>query len=281
MSKTVVIIILVCICNLLYAQKNNFPYELKLKKEIFYTGIGLGAFTLYEMEKSSKKKLTESYINNLKIENVNKFDRRTINNWDPDKNKLRESFEPAICMAAATGTALAGLKFNSYKSPVNKMITLSTMYAEGLLITWGMKKCSKIYIDRNRPYVYNNAVPMEQRLNSENNQSFYSGNAAIMFYNTAFISKVYSDLFPNSKLRYVIVGLGLSWSTYSGWLSVKSGKHYMSDVIAGAVIGAATGYLIPRLHLRKGINRSKNYQISLSPTLFEDNRPGVIVKLIH
>ena len=281
MSKTVIIIILVCICNLLYAQKNDFPYELKLKKEIFYTGIGLGAFTLYEMEKSSKKKLTKSYINNLKIENVNKFDRRTINNWDPDKNKLRESFEPAICMAAATGTALAGLKFNAYKSPVNKMITLGTMYAEGLLITWGMKNCSKIYIDRNRPYVYNNAVPIEQILKSENNQSFYSGNAAIMFYNTAFISKVYSDLFPNSKLKYIILGLGVSWSTYSGWLSVKSGKHFKSDVIAGAVIGAATGYLIPKLHLRKGINRSRNYQISLSPTLFEDNRPGLIVKLIH
>lgn len=281
MLRTVTIIILVCICNLSYSQSKEFPYELNLKKEMFYTGIGVGALTLYEVEKSSKKTLTESYINNLNSKSVNKFDRRTINNWDPDKNKLRESFEPAICIATTTGAAIAGMKFNSHKSPVKKLLTLGTIYAEGFLITWGMKKCSKLYINRNRPYLYNPNVAIEEKLNPENNESFYSGNAALMFYNTAFISKVYSDLFPNSNLKYVILGAGLSWSAYSGWLSVKSGKHYMTDVIAGAIIGAATGYFIPKLHLKKGINKSRNYRLSLSPTLFEDNRPGLIVKLVY
>lgn len=281
MLRAFVLILLVCISNILYSQKKEFPYELKLKKELLYTGLGLGAFTLYELEKSSKKTLTANYINNLDKSNVNQFDRRTINNWDPDKNKLRESFEPAICIAATTGTALAGLKFNSSNSSFNKMLTLGTMYAEGFLITWGMKKCSKIYIDRNRPYLYNENIPIEKKLNSENNQSFYSGNAALMFYNTAFITKVYRDLFPNSKFRYVILGLGLTWSTYSGWLSVKSGKHYMTDVIAGAIIGATTGYLIPKLHLKKGICKSKNYTLTISPTLFVDNRPGLVLKLVH
>lgn len=281
MLKQIVIIILVFVCNLSYSQKIDFPYELKLKRELLFTGIGLGSLTLYELEKSSKSTLSKSYISNLNANKVNKFDRRTINNWDPDKNKLRESFEPVICMAAATGTAIAGLKFNSHESTIKKITTLGAMYAEGFLLTYGLKKCSKIYIDRNRPYLYNPSVPIEEKMKSDNNQSFYSGNAAIMFYNTAFISKVYGDLFPNSKFKYVIMGLGLSWSTYSGWLSVKSGKHYMTDVIAGALIGAATGYLIPKLHLRKSINKSNNFNINISPTLLKNSRPGLIVKLLH
>ena len=37
-----------------------------------------------------------------------------------------------------------------------------------------------------------------------------------------------------------------------GFLRVKGGKHFPTDVLTGLVVGAATGYLVPRLHKIKG-----------------------------
>jgi membrane-associated phospholipid phosphatase len=39
-----------------------------------------------------------------------------------------------------------------------------------------------------------------------------------------------------------------------GTLRVLSGKHFPTDVLTGAVVGSALGWLIPELHRNKGSN---------------------------
>lgn len=277
MIRLFILISIMSIGSSLHAQKKSFPYELNLKKELMIASIGLGSISLNKLGDSSKEKLDIIKIDNLNKNEINGFDRRTINNWDTKKNDIRESFEPLVCIASTTGAVLAGIKQKEKNNNLNILITLGTMYAEGLLITYGIKQCSKTYINRYRPYMYNPSVPLEVKLKPEGNESFFSGNTAIMFYNTTFLSKIYSDLYPNKNFKYIIMGLGFGWSAYSGWLSVKSGKHFMSDVITGALFGCITGYLIPHLHLKK--NSKKKYKLSISPTLLNGNNAGLAIAL--
>jgi membrane-associated phospholipid phosphatase len=37
-----------------------------------------------------------------------------------------------------------------------------------------------------------------------------------------------------------------------GGLRIAAGKHFPTDILAGAAVGSLVGYLVPRLHLRRG-----------------------------
>lgn len=76
---------------------------------------------------------------------------------------------------------------------------------EGLVLSHGTLLAAKTYFDRNRPYTYNNDLSIAARTNSSANKSFISGNATTVFYNSVFISKVLSDLYPEKVLQ---IGFG-------------------------------------------------------------------------
>ena len=43
---------------------------------------------------------------------------------------------------------------------------------------------------------------------------------------------------------------GLTLATLTGYLREAADKHYLSDVLTGAAVGAAVGWAIPYLHYR-------------------------------
>ena len=60
----------------------------------------------------------------------------------------------------------------------------------------------------------------------------------------------------------------LSLAAYTSFARVKAGVHFPTDVIAGAAVGFAIGYLVPVLHKK---DRSDRVQVAVGPGMFSLN----------
>ena len=85
-----------------------------------------------------------------------------------------------------------------------------------LAVTLGLKYA----IDKTRP-------------NGEDENSFPSGHTSVTFQAASFINRRYGA--PYGLLAYAL-------ATYTGYTRVQADKHYVEDVLAGALIGVLSTY---------------------------------------
>lgn len=153
---------------------------------------------------------------------------RAANPGYPNNNtwKAFSSTAKPIAVAVPLGMLAVSLINKNKKSmqdayEVAASLALATIATEGL----------KIIVNRPRPYetysdIYPDAV--------DNGQSFPSGHVSVAF-STA------TSLTLTIKKWYVAVP-AFAWATGVGYSRMYLGQHYPSDVIAGAVTGAAGAY---------------------------------------
>ena len=80
------------------------------------------------------------------------------------------------------------------------------------------------------------------------NISFYSGHTSLAFSLAAASGTVAT--MRGYRLAPLVWGAGLAVAATTGYLSLASDRHYLTDVIAGAVLGSAFGFGIPYLFHR-------------------------------
>ncbi len=141
--------------------------------------------------------------------------------------------------------------------------TLLVLYAETLALTNGGTLFAKGVSSRYRPYVYSDRAPLEEKLSGDSKRSFFSSHAANIAAGFFFSAKVYSDYNPGSRITPYIWAAAIGGSLAGSSLRVEAGRHFPSDVAAGAVWGGIVSYSV--LHFHK-----KNTNILVMP--FSDNR---------
>ncbi|MEO1480709.1 MAG: phosphatase PAP2 family protein, partial [Myxococcota bacterium] len=57
---------------------------------------------------------------------------------------------------------------------------------------------------------------------------------------------------PTSRWRYAAAGGAALWTAATGYGRVAAGRHFYTDVLAGAVLGTTVGFLVPKLHEKSG-----------------------------
>ena len=233
-----------------------FPYELKPEQEmgLMITGTGLlyGSI-LGHMNKPAWGTIP---ISRLDPNDLCFIDRPAINNWRPGLNDLREFFEPALSIGILGSIGTYGLISYSQSKNWSELMTLTFMYFEGLYISTGAELLAKYFVNRPRPYTYNTDLPLDQRIRSGNNESFFSGNATLLFYNATFLSLTAFDLFPEAPWTPYIIGGSFAIAELSAIWSVRSGMHFPTDVLTGAAWGIAVALFINKIHKKgaKGLN---------------------------
>jgi membrane-associated phospholipid phosphatase len=85
--------------------------------------------------------------------------------------------------------------------------------------------------------------PEAQR--KDDNLSFYSGHTSLTF-TLATASGTVASL-RGYSLAPAIWSAGLGVAALAGWLRIAADKHYLSDVLVGAVAGSLAGVLLPVL----------------------------------
>ena len=227
---------------------NSSPYRLSTTTDSLLIGSGaaLWALTLYTNKKVDP--LTDNEIRALSTGNINRFDRSATNNWSPNGAKLSD--------ITLTSTMISPLAFFLNDQTRDDFIVLGVMYGESLLITNGLNKAIKNIVQRKRPFTYNPDAPHKDKKEKDAVLSFYSGHTANAFNSAVFVSTVFSDYYAQSPWRYAVWGTTLTLASTTGYLRYYAGKHYPTDIIAGAIIGSITGWAIPALHRHRAENIS-------------------------
>lgn len=247
------------------AQQESFPYTLNYS-DIALISVG-GASTIggYYLDKN-KGSMSLDELNALDYNDINSFDQSATKQWNTSLDNASNIFKYGI---AATPCLLI-IPQVSNKQFQNSFIYAS-MYFETALFTLGVTNLTKSLSNRTRPYLYNPEIDQaykEDVIKTENvYDSFYSGHTAISFATAVFLSKTYTDIYGKNTWSKVIWASSLSVATTVGFMRYKSGQHFPTDIITGAIIGSVIGYTIPLLHKKKNDHLSlfisaNNFHIS-------------------
>jgi membrane-associated phospholipid phosphatase len=115
--------------------------------------------------------------------------------------------------------------------------------AEAVTVAGSLGQVVKLAVGRQRPFVhYGNHEP-GRAPEADDNLSFYSGHASLAF-SLAVSAGTVSFMRGDPSAPWVLGG-GLAAATAVGWLRVAGDKHYLTDVLAGAVAGSLCGFALP------------------------------------
>ena len=216
------------------------PYEFNKKREITLYGAGAAFLGAGIYAGSQLEVLTAEEIGVLDRNAVNSFDRGATFNYSEKAGSLSDDL--------LLSSQVLPLVFLSHQKTRKDFGKIMLMYGESWLLTTGFTNLTKRVAKRTRPFVYNPEVDISEKLVLSARRSFFSGHTSSTTANYFFTAKVFSDYFPDSKFKPVVWGVAITVPALAGYLRVKAGKHYRSDVIAGYAVGALVGYFVPQIH---------------------------------
>lgn len=209
------------------------------------TGLTLSMFLL-----KNKDLLDPVKVNNLKINDLNKFDRSAVNH----NSKTAGTISDYLFFGSIGSSLLVYASPNIRKEW--KEVTL--IMAETYLISSGLTGFTKNAFARSRPFLYDKTRPIEERITADGENSFVSGHTSMTATATFMMAKLLVDYHPNTKLKPLIWTLGAGIPAATGLLRYKTGKHFFSDIIMGYAVGALSGYFVPHIHKKIADRKAKS-----------------------
>ncbi len=140
------------------------------------------------------------------------------------------------------------------------LIVGEATFAAGLLV-----QSTTFVTGRQRPFVHALAPgdPGPARDVYDDNLSFYSGHTSM----TVALGTSVATLATLRGHRSApwLWASGLVAGLATGYLRIAADRHYATDVLTGAAVGAAIGSFVPRLHLARGREDPSVPAIALTP----------------
>lgn len=133
---------------------------------------------------------------------------------------------------------------------------------ETVALNFLLNNTIKFAVGRARPLAYDPAVDDATRLAPDAGLSFYSGHSSTTFAIATAYSYLFMQRHPRSPLVIPVWVFSEALAASTAFLRVYAGKHFWTDVITGAAVGAAVGLVVPYLHHRA--SRS----VQLTPVAF-------------
>jgi membrane-associated phospholipid phosphatase len=174
--------------------------------------------------------------------------------WLSIDEPVKRNFSPAAARASdvLAGIAVLGplaLQFTGGWNGDSGQRAL--VYGETLAANLALNGLTKALVGRPRPYTYN-ADPAAQAQVEANPRdahlSFFSGHASTTFAAAVAGAYLYSQSTGDVGARTAVWASTLALAGATSNLRVRAGKHFYSDVLAGAVVGTGVGWLVPALH---------------------------------
>ena len=135
-------------------------------------------------------------------------------------------------------------------APPSDYIAIVSSYAGTMVSAYGVRTVLKQVIHKPRPYVQD-GVPLPDGVDpAENYESFPSGHSIMAFSAAAYAQTMQLLFYPDSTTMKAVSATTWILAATTATLRVISGNHYLEDVLAGAAIGSAIGFLGPYLTYR-------------------------------
>ncbi|NMC72329.1 MAG: phosphatase PAP2 family protein [Myxococcales bacterium] len=122
------------------------------------------------------------------------------------------------------------------------------LVTEAVAFASALNQATKFLVGRERPFVHALAAEDKGRTDNpaDNNVSFFSGHTTLAFA-VAVSGATVATLrgYDTAPYLWVIGGL---MALGTGYLRIAADRHYLSDVLVGAAVGALVGWAVPWLH---------------------------------
>ena len=176
----------------------------------------------------------------LDLGRIPAFDRVATRQWHPPAHQASNVLFGVALGASAVVSVLAV----GGEQPHVPLVIL----AESGLLCAGLTNTVKELVRRPRPYLYNPDAPPVPYPGNEDQVSFWSGHtantSAITFACAHMVQR--SDASPGMKTATWIGAAATP--AVMGYLRVRAGKHFPTDVLTGYAVGALVGWAVPYFH---------------------------------
>jgi membrane-associated phospholipid phosphatase len=147
----------------------------------------------------------------------------------------------SFALAPAAGVGIGAL-IAAHDGRLDEVPADLLVVAESAMIAVAANQIAKLAFGRARPYVHFRPAG-DTAAGSGDNLSFFSGHATLAFALATSAGTVAS--MRGYRLAPLMWASGMALATTSGYLRIAADQHYATDVIAGAVVGAAVGFAVP------------------------------------
>jgi undecaprenyl-diphosphatase len=181
----------------------------------------------------------------------------------------------AAAAFALVDPILSGAREQSVQSGLVDAI----MYSETAALTLALTNVVKMAVRRPRPQAYIDAEahgPTWSNSSTDSALSFFSGHASMV---GALGSTATYLAFARSKSKvrpWLTLALASSLTAFVSVERVRAGKHFPTDVIAGAFAGAGIGVVVPHLHRTADVQQRRVW-VGFAPALERDQAQGGIL----
>jgi len=260
-KKLVFVFLLVLSTLTVWAQ----PFKLDMKKEIAIGGTLLAGEIFHNVyDLTNGKKSWDGYTRYYKGD-VNAFDRQFMHSYNKPLSRVGTLLMVGIPLGTLVFNSLSVYKEYEFEG----LLTHAVIFAEAILMSHTVPHVVKPLVKRVRPYNYFPGDEGASEGGDHWEQSFFSGHTTMVFAAATAASYMYWNYFPESSLRIPLIAVSYSLATFTGISRIYAGCHFATDVLLGAAVGTAIGFLVPWLHKVS----TKETQIALLPN-------GVMVKKI-
>ncbi len=241
MKKSAVILCIILLKAVVFGQdKDIFKLDWALDGVITGSVIGINAAGFLIEDKE-----TAVMPGVLPLESVNSFDRWSAHKYSKPLDITGDALQYASMLLPAF----------LITTDMDQWLTIGVMYAEAACLSFGLKNLGKNIVVRYRPYTYFEGAPYEE--DNDFQKSFPSGHTAMAFTGASFVSYVFSCYYPDSPWKIPVIAGSYVFAGATAAVRMASGNHFLSDVMAGAVIGSLSGILVPYMHkVEKNIHDS-------------------------
>lgn len=145
--------------------------------------------------------------------------------------------------AAALTLAAAAHDGRLAQSPADVLVI-----SEAGVLAMDLDQVVKFAVGRQRPFVHFHTGTGDP---SDDNLSFFSGHTTAAF-SLAVASGTVATL-RGYRFAPWVWAQGLAIAVGTGYLRIAADKHYFTDVLAGALVGSAVGFVVPWVWHRPGM----------------------------
>jgi membrane-associated phospholipid phosphatase len=216
--------------------------RVSLPIDLTVTGVGAAAWVTSEILKSKIAPATCRWCSPTGIDDGVARALR----WDNRKTAATISDVGLFGVAPLAAFGGSALLVYTNGGTLGEWGTDALVILESLVVAADLTQIVKFSVGRERPILEYGPVTAEDRANRDNNLSFFSGHASSTF-SLAVSSGMVATL-KGYRAAPFVWATGLTIAATTGYLRIAADKHYLSDVMLGAIVGSAVGFVVPWLH---------------------------------
>ncbi|MCA9668397.1 MAG: phosphatase PAP2 family protein [Myxococcales bacterium] len=177
-----------------------------------------------------------------------------IDRWVAERDDFEEGsrLSSNILLGVAAGFVAVDSVISGWLGGVRAGLTDALFYTQSILINIALVNIVKLTVRRPRPEAYwqvrNSGTAGNEKTDLA--LSFYSGHAAFTAGVTATASYLAFRRYGVGWRSFLTLGVGIALTAAVSIERVRSLAHFPSDVITGAIVGAAVGLLVPHFHFQ-------------------------------